>query len=218
MSEQNTPAEGANASEANTTTTTTTTEPKVPEGYVSKSELENVLADLHKYKAKAKEYEEKSRKTEEERLRETQQWQKLAELKAREAQERDEELSKIKTSLTEEKKYSAVKEAALKAGIRPEAIEDLGMLSMKDVVIETTSTGRVNVLGADRFVDNLKQLRPHWFGKSSLNVNGVVPKITTGTVATEQDLLKMSLEASKSGDYTAYKKAFDEFNKRKRGV
>lgn len=197
--------------------TTETPAPATPEGYVSKSELEHALADLQKYKSKAKEYEDKARKTEEERLRETQQWQKLAELKAKEAAERDEELQTIKSSLVEEKKYSAVKEAALKAGIRPEAVDDLNMLNMKDVVIETTSTGRVNILGADRFIDNLKQLRPHWFGKPAMNVNTQTPKITTSTVASTDDLIKLSLEASKTGDYTAYKKALDNY-KTKKGV
>ena len=106
----------------------------------------------------------------------------------------------------------------MKSGIRPEAVDDLAMLSMNDVLVEHTSTGRVNVLGADRFIENLKQLRPHWFGKPALNVNSSVPGIKQGGVATIKDLLKMGDEASKTGDYTAYNKAIRDHQKIKRGV
>ncbi len=192
---------------------------KVPEGYVSKAELEHALADVHKFKAKATELENKGRKEEETRLRETENWKKLAEIKTKDAEEAAEQLNSLKTSLIEDKKYSAVKDAAIKSGIRPEALPDLELLGLRDVVIETTSTGRVNVLGADRFVDQLKTIRPHWFGKPSVNINSSVPGIKgAGPVANETDLIKLSLEAQRTGDYAAYENKLKEYKQRKRGV
>ena len=188
---------------------------KVPEGYVSRAELEHALKDVQKFKARTNELEEKTKKEEEQRLRETENWKQLAELKGKEADEAKERLEKVNANIVENTKYSAVKEAALKAGIRAEALNDLGLIGLQDVVVETTSTGRVNVLGADRFIDNLKTIRPHWFGKANLNVNGNLPGSKTGAVANESELIKLSLEAQKTGDYTTYAAKLKQFQQTK---
>ena len=80
----------------------------LPAGTVAKEEFEKVMAELHKFKSKAKEYEDKVKKVDEDRLRETQDWKKLADLKTQEAEEVKQENQKIKKSLIEDKKYSAV--------------------------------------------------------------------------------------------------------------
>ena len=193
--------------------------PKVPEGYVSKAELEHALADLQKFKTRATELEGKAKKEEEARLRDTENWKKLYELKTQEAEEKDQKLNQIQESIVENAKFSAVKEAALKSGIRPEALGDLSLLGFRDVAIETTSNGNVIVLGADRFVEQLKTIRPHWFGKPAINLNGNIPGVTgKGPIANESDLIKLSLEAQRSGDYTAYEKKLKEYRQQKRGV
>ena len=185
----------------------------LPEGAVSKAEYEKVMADLHKFKRKATELEGKAKKEEEERLRATGEWQKIAELKAKEAEEKEEKLNQIQKSIVEDKKFTAIREAAIKAGMTEQALKDLELLSFRDVIVETTSTGRVNVLGVDRFIESQKTVRPHWFGKPQLNINGKIPTVTADKVATEKELVKMSLEAEKTGDYTAYQNKLKEFQK-----
>lgn len=60
-------------------------------------------------------------------------------------------------------KISAVEKEAIKMGIRPEALEDIKRLGQDGVMIETTSTGNLNVLGVEEFVTDLKRNRPFWF-------------------------------------------------------
>jgi hypothetical protein len=207
------------ADETTETPTPAPEEIKVPEGYVSKTELEHALADLQKFKTRANELEGKAKKEEEARLRETENWKKLYELKTQESEEKDQKLNQIQESIVENAKFSAVKEAALKSGIRPEALGDLSLIGFKDVAIETTSNGNVVVLGADRFVEQLKTIRPHWFGKPAINLNGNLPGVKgAGAIANESDLIKLSLEAQRSGDYTAYEKKLKEYKQQKRGV
>lgn len=188
------------------------------EGTVSKAEFEKVMAEMHEYKKQAKELNAKAKKEEENLLREKGEWQKIAEIKDKEAKDAASKLSEIQSSLVENEKFNAVKVAALKAGMTEQGVKDLELLQLNEVVVETTSTGRVNVLGVERFIDVQKQIRPHWFQKPGLSINGKIPGVTAGTVANESDLIKMSLEASKSGDYTAYKKAHAEYTLKKRGV
>jgi hypothetical protein len=187
---------------------------KVPEGFVSKAELDRALADMHKYKAAARETTEKLKAIETNGLKEKEDWKKLAEIKEEEARVALEESNRLKTSFVNEKKFSAVKEAALKAGVISQAMSDLELLSLDDVQIETTSTGKLNVLGADDFVNRIKTLKPHWFGAVKTTVNSSIPGVTTSgsTTVSKDDIIKLSLEASKSGDYTAYRQALVKFN------
>lgn len=205
------------AEEKPTTETTTTTETQVAQGTVSQAEYDKIIAEAQELKKQVKEFHAKAKKEEENLLREKGEWQKIAELKDKEAKEAAEKLTHIQTNLVEEKKFSAVREAALKAGMTEQGIKDLELLQLNDIVVEHTSTGRVNVLGVDRFIEVQKQIRPHWFQKPGVVVNGKIPTVTTAAVANESDIIKMSLEASKTGDYTAYKKALNEY-KTKRGV
>lgn len=77
------------------------------------------------------------------------------------------ESKKIKDSYVNGLKMSAVKEHAIKMGIQDPALNDLDLLDKSMVQAEFTSTGRVNVLGAQEFVENLKNERPYWFRQTS---------------------------------------------------
>jgi hypothetical protein len=192
-----------------------TTETPKSENYIDPKAYEEIKADMLKYKAKVSEFETRVKQEEEKRLRETNDWKTLYERKESEAKEASEKLSKFENTLTNTAKFGAVREAALKAGIRPEAVSDLELVDFKDIVVDKAPTGRIEVRGAERAVEMLKTLKPHWFGKP-LNINSSLPSTTTdGGIANEDKLLKMSLEAQKSGDYTAYAQELKKFQQAK---
>lgn len=178
------------------------------EQFVPKSVFEQVKNDMHKYKEKLRTIEEQS-------LREKEDWKTLAERREQERLEALEQASKIKESFVNEKKFSAIERAALKAGILPQALSDLPMLNFDGVVVDQGEDGRVKVQGAETFIQNLKQIKPHWFGSGPVKVNSSLPEVTSEKAVTESDLIKLSLEASKTGDYSKYKAAQQRFMQKK---
>lgn len=180
------------------------------EEMVSKSELKKVLDELHRYKKEAKEAQSQIKESKLMSLKEKEEWQKIAELKEQEAQEASEKAERIQNSYVNEKKFSAIKEAAIKAGIRKDAIGDLDLLDFEDVQIETTSTGRMNVLGAESAVKKLKMQKPHWFGKSVGHLNTDEPSGDGASSAggiTYKKLQELEKQAKATGNYDAYRKA-----------
>lgn len=188
------------------------------EGLVSKADLDRALADLHKFKSRANDAEAKVKAIEESRLAEKEDWKSLAERREAEAKEANEKAQRIQDSYLGEKKHTAVREAALKLGMRPEAIGDLDLFSLDGVVIETTDKG-VKVVGADAFVQSLKNSRPYLFGQGApISVNSTVPGVKTGTNATvsETDILKVAEQARKTGDYSQYQALLNKYRAQKK--
>lgn len=183
---------------------------------VPKSELDRVLKDMHKYKATAKELESKVKTSEEQKLKEQEDWKEYAEIKEKEAQEAIQASDRLRESYVNEKKFSAIREAAMKAGIHQNAVSDLELLSLDSVVLEMTSTGKSNVLGADQFVSSLKTLKPHWFTSVKTNVNSSIPGVQSSEPITAAQLVKASKDAEKSGDYTAYQNLNRQYQQQQR--
>jgi len=197
-------------SEQQPTETQTTTEPVVEttesksENFIDPKAYEQIKADLFKYKSKVQEYETKVKQSEEIRLKESNDWKTLYERKDQEAKEALDKLNSFENTLNNTAKFGAVREAALRAGIRPEAVSDLELVDFKDVLVEKSPTGRIEVRGHESAVERLKTLKPHWFGKN-VNINSTIPTTSgAGGVASESELIKMSLKAAETGDYTAY--------------
>lgn len=183
---------------------------------VPKAELEKVLAEVHKWKGQAKELSVKSAAEREKLLMEQGRWEELAKEKDGRLRELEERDARTKEAFINEKKYSAVREAAVKSGILPNALPDLELIGLDKVQVETTSTGRINVLGVESAIENLKLSRPHWFGAPRTVVAGSSPNVSApGGLVTAADLVKLSTEARKSGDYTAYEKANRQFKQQK---
>ena len=195
---------------------TTTETVETPIEQVPKSELEKVLADMHRFKKAAQEKDLLLKKFEEQTLREKEDFKALADRYKAEAEEANEKLTKKEMAVLAREKHSAVRDAAIKAGILPSAVDDLDLFGFEGVVVEQDESGKVKVLGAEKYVQQLKQARGHWFGSASTNVNTSMPGITTDKPVNESELVKLSLEAQKSGDYTQYKKAQELFLKQHR--
>ena len=149
-------------------------------------------------------------------MKKNQQWQELAELKEKEADEAKRDSAKLKESLVFDRKFSAIREAALAAGIRKEAVSDLELLDLSEVQIETTSTGRINIIGADKTVDRLKTLKPHWFGNKGNKVNSDIPDVQTSGSVTMKQIYEAEKKAKESGDYAPYKQALIKYKQQLR--
>lgn len=173
---------------------------------VARADHERALADMHRYKREAEKLKQEKEEARSAKLKENNQWKELAEAKELEAKSAREEKERIQNSYLAEKKYSAVREKCAALGLRPEAVSDLEMLDLESVQIETTSTGRLNVLGAEKFAERLKATKPHWFAdKSAPNVNTKGSRVidSDGPV-TPAAILAAEKEGRKSGDMSKY--------------
>lgn len=173
---------------------------------VSKADMERVLNDMHKYKKELLKLKEEKDSEKTARMKEQNQWKELAEAKEREAAEAREKSERLQMSYLSEKKYGALKSSCSALGLRPEALSDLEMLDLSEVQIETTSTGKINVLGAEKFAERLKATKPHWFlDKQTPTVNGAGPRVQDNMGAiTPAMLLKAQADGQKAGDLSKY--------------
>lgn len=132
------------------------------------------LDDMHKFKKRNVELETKLGEIEDQRLREKEDYKSLAEKYKADAVKYKAEAEQTTSAFVDTQKFSEVKSIALANGLRAEAVNDLDLLKLDAVELETTSSGRFNVSGAKDFVENLKRDKPHWF------VDNVPPKINPG--------------------------------------
>lgn len=215
---------GAEGTSQNQDTTQTDTKPRV----VTYEDHERALTDLHRFKRAAKELEDKKLEMERKlseietkQLQEKEDYKTLAEKRLEQVNELTGKYEGLKSSIYTNHQMSAVKEEALKAGLRPEAVEDLELLDVEGVAVEMTNTGKVTVVGAKDFVDGLKNSRKHWFKPQIPNVNSGSGSFTpaTGSV-TAQDVGKLEREAQRKKtpeSKAAYLGALAEFKKQKLG-
>ncbi len=172
---------------------------------------------MQKFKKEAKTLADEKKKAADQKLKDENNWKALAEaneLKAKEAEDRSE---KLQSSFLEGKKFDAVRLACEKLNLRAEAVGDLDALDLKDVVVETTSTGKINVLGADKFADRLKTLKPHWFeakGKPNVNTRGTGVRDSDGPI-TPQTIYEAEKAGRKSGDMSKYNEMHLQYQKQR---
>ena len=180
---------------------------------VSRDAYEKAMADMHKYKKSLRELEAKQKDQELRVLKEKQDWQKIAELKEQEALDAIAQKERMTKAVVNDKKMSAIREAAMKSGILETALDDIELIDLSEVQVETTSTGRINVLGVEDAIKRVKTLKPHWFGKPPVKVNGQIPNVknTGEDVVTLEKIVKLRKEAMQSGDYSAYTPAFKKY-------
>lgn len=188
-----------------------------PEKPAANPEQDKALRDLQKYKSRVKELEDNAEKSRLDKLKESEQWQDLSKEWQDKAEASDKRAETLEQSMIYDKKISAVRDFARKSGIKDEALRDLELVALDDVDIEVTSTGRVNVLNADKAVEKLKLSRPHWFGRRGNNVNANEPEVVGGKELTYSDVVKAEEVAKKSGDYGPYKTLLMKYKQKIRG-
>lgn len=150
--------------------------PSIPDGFVSQDVFERTKKDMFKYKEEA----EKAKKLMDEqrlqRLKETQNWEAVAKEKEQEAESERLRRQTLESSIIQHQKFMALKTEALKQNMHPSSIDDLELLDLPEVTVETTSTGKILVQGAERAIAGLKTLRPHWFKQNAPSINPNTPE------------------------------------------
>lgn len=186
--------------------------------HVTRADHDRALADMQKYKReneklRAEKADEKSAK-----LKEEKRFEELAAAKEQEAKEAREEADKVRNSFLGEKKFNTVRSAAEKLGLRPEAVSDLETLDLSTIQIETTSTGKINVLGADKFAERLKTLKPHWFAPKQtqkVNTNGTRVLDTDGGEITTRMIMEAEAAGKKAGNMAAYQEMVKKYQQQR---
>ncbi len=180
-----------------------------------------VKADMHRFKAEKQKLEDELKAVKEKEMKEKDQWKEFGTTKEKEANDWKQKHDQLHNNLFEGAKLSKVKEEAIKLGLREEAVDDLELMDFKDVVVETTSRGKINVHGAKSAAEKIKQTKPHWFtAPGAPNINNRQPGVNANgdggaTKVTIADMNKAELAAQKSGDYTEYKKLVVQFKTQK---
>lgn len=182
------------------------------------ADADKALADIQKFKQLAKEYEaEVARKEqmlkdqEEQKLAEANDWKQLAEKRALELKDMEGKYSSLNSNIVRREKLSVLEKAAMQLGIKN--VDDIASFGLDaDVVVETTSTGRINVLGADEAVKKLKQDRPYLFKSGSGSINTGEPGVSSsGNAVSFAELEKARIKAESSGDYKEYENMHQRF-------
>lgn len=184
------------------------------------SALDRITAELARIKKENDEFKAKAKSQEIEAAKAANDWQKIADLKQKEAEEAQEKLERFKKAVSMDKKLSAVREEAIKAGLRKESISDLGYIDYPEVQLDTDNEGNFKVDGADKAIQRLKASRPHWFQSSVPNVNTQSPGVTgSGGKMTYNDIKVIEAEYKKNqtaANAEKLKKAYLDFKNQAR--
>lgn len=110
------------------------------------------------------------------------------------------------------KKMDTIKAIAASQGLRKDALSILENMELDGVEVEKTSTGRINVLGADAFVSGLKTKMPFLFESKTAKINAENPQVNSGNgPITYERLMQLKEEWRKSGDSAAYSDALRKY-------
>lgn len=161
---------------------------------MSPSELEVLKAQLRAAQKKAKDFEKMLEAEKIAKLTNEKNWEEIARLQQQRADEAEGKLTVFSQALVSEKKMAAIKEAAIRAKVKPQMLDIIERLDYDDVIVETTSTGRVQVLGADKAIERVKMKWPDMFGTTPVSVSATSPETLPPTGQVSYDQLKAAQE------------------------
>lgn len=187
---------------------------------VSTSEHAKVLERLRLAEEQNKVNTEAAKAAELKTLQDQNNWKEVAERHEADAKISQEKLDNVGKAMVRDKKYSAIRAEAQKLGIRTESIDDLEMLEFLAVQVETTDLGNVNIIGAKEAAEDLKLKRPHWFGKSTANLNTGSPEVTLGGAVTLDSVMKARAKYKTSkdqADFATFEKLNTQYMKQQNG-
>jgi hypothetical protein len=167
--------------------------------------------ELARLKQEREELVNKLKQKEVQELKAKEDWQSIASQYEQEANDYKKRYSELRENLILDKKLSDLKTKALTYNIRKEAIDDLEMLDLSELQVETTNTGRLNVLGTESVLSRLKIQKPHWFNSQKSNLNTEHPSLNSDSKLTLKDLREAEVKAKSSRDYSDYNKKVLQF-------
>lgn len=179
-------------------------------GNVDPQAYQKVSDDMHKYKRQYKETADRVRELEDKlkaidvaKLEESEEHQKLAEHYRTEAETFKQKYNQTVESVITDKKISAVQRELNRHQVKEGYVDLITQMIGDDVIVEATSTGRHNVLGADKFVESIKETYPDMFiDPKAPNINNA-----TGDYRQAAQLTGKQLAELKRKDYGAYLEA-----------
>ena len=183
---------------------------------VSLSDHKRVLDDMHKFKRELSDLRNDQSQREATSLAEKEDWKALSEKYMKERDESTSKLEKERTSYQHDVKYRAVKDAALKAGLRNE--RDLNLIPLDEIKIEYTSEGRMIVNGVDAFIKDLKKDREHWFQDKTVpnfNSGGAGAASAESETLTATRVFELEQKYKREGNKQKVKELYDRYNKQK---
>jgi hypothetical protein len=147
-----------------------------------KAELRKKEAEVEQAKSKAKELELAA-------LRQKEDYKTMYEQEANARKEIEGKYSKTVSAVVDSTKWNAMSRELVSLGINPSTLGDVErLINFDDIEVETTSTGKVNVLNAKDVAERFKSSRPFYFqGNGKPNVNTNTPGVLTpGSVTMDQ--------------------------------
>jgi len=194
-----------------------------PTETVDRAAYDQVKADMLANKQKVKDLQAELENKKLQGFREKEDWKSIAEQHEAKAKEFETKYSGLQTSLVNTQKHNALVVEAQKQGINPNSIADLEMLDFEEITVETTTTGKIIVSGADRAIASLKLKRPHWFTKQVPGVNPNTPDLNKpmGGDVTLDDLKTAEaayLKSRSESDKVKYNDLIIKYKSQRRGL
>lgn len=212
-------AESTTTTEQSGQSNTNTNEQKI-----SITEYQKLQADLAQATKRAVELEQAQEKQKEKQLETNKEWQALAEKRGKDLEQAEKKNKAILKSMIDDKKAAAVLSELQSLGLRTEAKSDFEHLDLSSVEVETTSTGKLNVLNAKGFAEGVKAIKPHWFGQASPAINSSVPRdqdnSTNGVITPEAIYAaeKQFRSSGKAEDQSKYQAMVAGYTKQRSGT
>ena len=177
-----------------TTDANTTTPPKT-ESERPTGSTKYYKEELEKHKKQAETLAKQLEEIKIARLKEQDNWKELYESEARKRSEAEEKATNLSQTYVESLKMKEIERYLLSKGIREEALEDIDLIDKSAIMVETTSSGRINFLGVEKWVEDVVQKRPYWFKESKAPIvnNSSSPTFTDKPLSAS-DLLKLEKE------------------------
>lgn len=185
--------------------------PVVPPTDPNQEMFEKMRADNKTYQDQLKAKNDELEKMKMDKLKEAKNWQEIARIKEEEAVQAKKNETDLRQAIVNQQKSIALRSAATKSGINPISLDDLDLIDFPELVVETTSTGKILVTGADAAILKLKTLRPNWFLKNPSAVNPASPEVmpTNGQVTLET-LSALEKEYKKNPMNLVARRAYEE--------
>jgi hypothetical protein len=190
-------------------------ETKANEAALEAGTIDALRAQLKDANDKNATYERERKEASDKKLAENNEYKTLAENREKELAAERAKTKALTDGIIHNGKMNAIRQAAAKAGLRAEAMDDLDMVDFEEVQVERTDKGRLNVTGAEKAVEKLKATKPHWFAARKPNVDTSKPGVETNVseLVTEDHVIEAEDAYRKSGSDSDKKKYHDLANK-----
>jgi hypothetical protein len=162
-----------------TITPTEVIEPQAPVEPIgeaaSKEALERYKSDMFKYKASNDKLKKELEDIRNSQLKANKNWEQYGKEQETKASIAEERLQMVEQTYLQERKNSVLNSVAVRAGMID--LELLGVLDMPEVQVETTSSGKIIVHGAEAAIQSLKSRKPHLFQSKAPSINPQTPEV-----------------------------------------